>query len=197
MDFVHRVVERSALFYYLRVPTYWGTLSRVRDALALGEGERLLDVGCGTGMAAVLARGFYVGVDTTARYLAYARRTAAPGRHFVAMSAFELAFADRAFDKAVVVNMVHHLDEPAVERLLAELRRVVRGRVVLLDAAPDAANRVERFLLRHDRGHHIRERDALRAILARHFTVRREEVFHNTVRTAPQVLFDLEPRRLG
>lgn len=198
MGALHRFIERSSLFYYLRVPTYWGTMQRMREALALRDGERLLDVGCGTGMAAVLARGLYVGVDTTVPYLAFAqRRVADAACHFVAMSALELAFADNAFDKAVVINMVHHLDEPTVDALLVQLTRVVRGKVVLLDAAPDAANRFERFLLRHDRGHYIRERDALRAILARHFTLRGEEVFHNTVHTVPQVMFHLEPRDAG
>ncbi len=196
MGLVHRFIESGALFYYLRLPTYWGTMDRIRDALGLREGERLLDVGCGTGAAAALARGTYVGVDTTIPYLAFARRrTADAAQHFVAMSALELAFADQSFEKAVVINMVHHLDEPTLDGLLAQLTRVVRDRVVLLDAAPDAANRLEAFFLRHDRGDYIRPRSDLRAIIARHFAIQREEVFHNAIHTLPQVMFQLEPLR--
>jgi hypothetical protein len=89
--------------------------------------------------------------------------------------------------------MVHHLDETILDRLLAQLRGVVRKRVIVLDVAPDASNPVSRFFLGHDRGDHIRERAALRAVLERHFQVEREDIFHNLLRTIPQVLFTMKP----
>jgi len=44
---------------------------------------------------------------------------------------------DRLFDKAVLINVVHHLDEDTLDRLFIDLRRVVRRGVVVLDADPE------------------------------------------------------------
>src|SRR5512143_3442451 len=112
MDLVEGLFSQPALFHYLRRPIYLGTLPRLSAALALAPQESLLDVGCGTGTCAALTNGGrYVGIDTSLSYLRYCRRRLAGGRfEFLAMSAFESAFADRAFDKAIVINVVHHLD---------------------------------------------------------------------------------------
>jgi len=194
--FIGRVAGSSALFHYARLPAYWGTMSRLARALDLQPGERLLDVGCGTGIGAGLTRGMYVGVDTDTTYVRFAQaHRRRPTRSFVRMSALDLGFRAGAFDKAVLINMVHHLDGAVLERLLAQLIGVVRRKVVVVDAAPDTANRVSGFLLAHDRGHHVRTRRDLRALLERRYQIEREETFHNTLRYVSQVLFVLVPKR--
>jgi len=188
------LVENDTLFHVLRLPAYWGTLPHLVRAVDAGAGERLLDIGCGTGLGMSLTRGTYVGIDTELRYLRMARRRApGPRCSFLWMSAVDLGFRDGVFDKAVLINMVHHLEEADVDRLLLQLSRVVRGRVVVLDAAPDIANRVGRFILAHDRGRYVRRLADLRALLARRYVIEREEVFYNATRTVRQVLFTLAP----
>jgi SAM-dependent methyltransferase len=192
---IEKIFARPALFFHLRRPIYLGSLARLRAALALHPGESLLDVGCGTGMCAPLARGTYVGIDATMAYLRFAStRWRSPTRSFVAMDAFDCGFAAQTFDKAILVNMVHHLDDAATDALFAQLRRIVRGRVVVMDAAPEIANPVERFVLRYDRGDHIRDGDRLRPLLTRHFDLEHEERFHNALHIVPQVIFSLRPR---
>lgn len=193
--FLRGMAANAALFDVTRAIAYAGTYPRLAAALALRDGERLLDLGCGTGVAARLRRGSYVGVDPTWGGLTVAQRRV-PGGSFAAMSAGALGFRRDAFDKAVCVNVVHHLDAALLDAALLELRRVVRGRVVVLDVAPELANPLERFFIRHDRGEHVRSRDGLRALLARRYTIEREEVFHNTFRTVPQALFVLIPEPL-
>jgi SAM-dependent methyltransferase len=167
----------------------------MRQALAVELGERLLDVGCGGGMGARLTRGFYVGVDTDLTYLRFARqRLRRLGTHsFLSMSAMELAFRDGAFDKGMMLNVVHHLDDDMVDRFFRELRRVVRKKVFVLDHAPEHDNFVSGWLLSLDRGEHFRRRDELRPLLARHWDIEREEAFYNTERTISHVLFTLVP----
>jgi len=190
----HRVgstlsIER--VFHLTRPPAYWGTTPRLGAALALEPGERLLEVGCGTGFGARLARSRYVGLDTHLRSVAFAHRRRREGVDFVCGGAPCLPFASESFDKAVLINVVHHLDEDTLDRLFIDLRRVVRRGVVVLDADPARANRVERFFLAHDRGDHIRPRERLRELLARHFDLVSEKCFHNALHTIPQVLFHL------
>ncbi len=188
------LLDLGPVFHYLRIPGYWGLLDRLAVELAPRPDERVLDVGCGTGLAARLAPGHYVGVDASLPYLRMTRRWARAATVSVAQTdGAVLPFRDGAFDKAIVVNVVHHLDDDAVDRLLAELRRTVRGDVVLADADPEKANPLEAFLLRHDRGDHIRPHATLRARLARRYRVASEQRFHNAIHTIPQVVFKLSP----
>jgi SAM-dependent methyltransferase len=191
------VLRQPRLFHFGRIPTYLGSMGWIRDALEMAAGERLLDVGCGTGLCAAAAgAGSYVGIDDCVPYLDFGRRRPGSARRtFVAMSATHRGFAAGSFDKALVVNLVHHLEVDGIDRLFDQLTRLVTRRIVLLDAAPDAANAVERFLLAHDRGAYIRPRAELRRLLERHCVVEDEVVFHNFIRTAPQVMFRLTPKR--
>jgi SAM-dependent methyltransferase len=113
-------------------PTYDGFAGATRlfvPALvqAAGEaaGRRVLDIACGTGVAAQAAAdaGAHVtGVDFSAAMLAMAR-SLHPDIAFQAGDAEQLPFADRSFD-AVISNFgVHHVEHP--ERAIAEARRVL------------------------------------------------------------------------
>lgn len=193
---VHAAARNAALFHYTRSIAYLGITRRLAAALELAEGERLLDVGCGTGFFARLARGPYVGFDTTQASLAFGRRHYAPARHaFLAMSATHLGLADRSIDRAVIVNVAHHLTDDVLDGLLRDLRRVVTKRVLLVDLDPDSGNPLEDWFMHRDRGAFLRSRATLRALAARHWTIEAEALFHNTLHTQPQMLFRLAPRR--
>ncbi len=107
-------------------------------ALALSGGERVLDVACGTGNAALVAQragANVTGLDTSPRLLEVARERM-PSGEFVHGDAAQLPFGDATFDAAVSVFGVIFA-RPA-ERVVAELARVVRpgGRVVITTWPP-------------------------------------------------------------
>jgi ubiquinone/menaquinone biosynthesis C-methylase UbiE len=194
---IHRVVRSPAVFYYARTHFYWGTMKRLRRTIDIQRGERLLDVGCGSGMGAGLTRGMYVGVDTDMTYLRFAR---ARLRHktthtFMAMSALDLGFQDAAFDKAMMLYVVHHLDAAMADRFLGHLARVVRKRVYVLDHDIDRDNAVSGWLVRQDRGAYMRPYTELHDLLGHHYEVENVERFFNAERTIACVLFTLAPRR--
>ena len=191
---VHAAARNTALFHYTRWIAYLGVAPRLAAALGLGDGERLLDVGCGTGFFARLARGPYVGFDTALPSLAFGRRRHSPARHaFLVMSATHLGLADASVDRALIVNVAHHLTDGALDDLLRDLRRVVTKRVVLVDLDPDNGNPLENWFMRHDRGAFLRSREEMRRLAARHWTVEGEALFHNALHTQPQMLFSLAP----
>jgi SAM-dependent methyltransferase len=109
------------------------------------EGERVLDVGCGTGNAALLAaaRGARVtGVDPAARLLDVARsRAAAQGLEadFVAGEASSLPLGDGEAD--VLLSVFGVIFAPDVAAAAAEMARVCApsGRIVLTAWIPDGA----------------------------------------------------------
>jgi SAM-dependent methyltransferase len=102
-------------------------------------GKRVLDIGCGTGAAlAVLDQEFQCtvsGVDPSAGMLEQARRKL-PGADIREGVAEDLPFADEAFDAALMMTVVQHVDR---RRAFPETRRVLAngGRFVI--ATPDPA----------------------------------------------------------
>jgi ubiquinone/menaquinone biosynthesis C-methylase UbiE len=103
-------------------------------------GRRVLDVGCGTGAhAAIFAERFgceVAGLDASAGMLREARAKL-PSADFRLGVAEELPFPDDAFDAALTMLVVHHLDRP---RAFAEVRRVLvpRGRLLITTPNPEA-----------------------------------------------------------
>lgn len=102
--------------------------------LAPVAGRRVLDVGTGTGRAAIAlaSRGASVtAVDASAEMLAVAERRAKEAGVPVAFArgdAHGLDFADRSFDAVVCLRVLMHA--PGWQGSLAELCRVARERVV-------------------------------------------------------------------
>jgi len=148
-------------------------------ALAPLPGRRIVDVGTGTGRAAVgLARGgaAIVGLDYSAEMIRVARARAADAGVHVAYGladAHRLPLADRSVDAAVSLRLLMHaLDW---RQCVAELCRVARWRVVIdfpalasVAAIESGARRVARRFGRRTEAYRvIAERDAA-AALAQH-----------------------------
>lgn len=127
----------------------------IRPAFAmLGDidGARVLDYGCGHGMASVvLARSGarVTGFDLSAGYVAEARRRAVANEvvaDFVQADAEDLPFANGSFDAVWGCAILHHLD---LRRAGAELRRVLRPGGVAVFCEPWGGNPLLQFARRH------------------------------------------------
>lgn len=107
--------------------------------LGLRAGERVLEVGCGTGMlwrqnAARIPAGAALTLTDSSRGMLGAARVAlaslAPAPRFALADAQRLPFPDRSFDLVLANHMLYHV--PDRHRALAELARVLAagGRLV-------------------------------------------------------------------
>lgn len=109
------------------------TFQALAAAVGIQPGQRVLDVGCGTGYFARLiaarvgADGLVVGVDPSISMLNYARRKAARtvNSEFQIGAAEALQAPDDHFDVVVSSLVMHHLPEDLRLRALQEMRRVL------------------------------------------------------------------------
>jgi len=125
--------------------------ARFRDGLvhdlAPAPRERILDIGCGTGvLAARIASRVpgvqVVGVDPDAgalRLAARKGRTAAARVSRCAALGERLPFPDSSFDRVVSSLALHHVPDEVKEQVLQEARRVLRPGGTLLLADFDTA----------------------------------------------------------
>lgn len=174
-----------------RQPELWNALRWVAEAGYRGERaaidrelepwrdrgrRRFLDFGCGTGaFADCFPPECYVGVDISTVYLAHARK-ARPGL-FAAASGDGIALRSQRFDAALVVGVIHHLGDELARATVAELRRVLRPEATLLvmeDIPPPGIWNLPGHAMHWiDRGGHIRDDAAYRALFSPHFAVTR------------------------
>jgi SAM-dependent methyltransferase len=99
---------------------------------ALGPPAPLLNLGAGTGNYEPADR-WVVAVEPSVEMIRQRPARAAPAVRAVAQA---LPFADGAFEAGLAVLTVHHWPDPLAG--LRELRRVVRGRIVILTFDPAA-----------------------------------------------------------
>jgi ubiquinone/menaquinone biosynthesis C-methylase UbiE len=109
-------------------------------------GEALLDVGCGTGSLAIVAKrqvgptGMVSGIDPSpamiARALSKASKAGTDVRFEIA-AAEALPFPAAQFDVVLSTLMLHHLPRPVRQQFVREVRRVLKpeGRLLVVDFA--------------------------------------------------------------
>jgi len=93
------------------------------------DGERILDVGTGTGAAAstlasMLPASRIVGVDPSEGFIAQARKAASARLEFEVGDAQALRFGDASFDQAMALLVFNFIPHP--DQALREMRRVTR-----------------------------------------------------------------------
>ncbi|MGE5813471.1 MAG: class I SAM-dependent methyltransferase [Acidobacteriota bacterium] len=172
-------------------------IGRVWDALinqaSIAPGQRVLDIGCGTGGLVVRLKQLHpdvtvVGLDPDAKALARAQRKSEAAGAGIQL---DQAFSDRmpypggSFDRVLSSFMFHHLSKEAKIRTLSEVRRVLGpgGSLHLVDFAgrPGAHG----FLMRIFHAGDVMADNAADRVITR----MREAGFATSARVKRQALF--------
>jgi SAM-dependent methyltransferase len=133
----------------------------------------VLDVGCGPGTNASCFPGCdYLGLDINPRYIASATRRYGPRFRLADVTRDDLGVGG-AYDCILINSLLHHLPDPAVERVLARVSSSLApgGTVHVLDLVLPEQPSVARLLTRIDRGYYPRPAARWRELFTAHFTL--------------------------
>lgn len=124
-----------------------GIRSQLYRQVGLQHADRVLDVGCGTGVItrelAERTRGQVIGLDIDPQMVAAAQRLSAAGSvRYEQGDALQLPYPDRHFDLVTCHFLLLWVADPA--RAVNEMARVTRpGGSVLIAAEPDYGGRID------------------------------------------------------
>lgn len=128
------------LLWLMREKRFKGDLI---EQAKITNGNRVLDVGCGTGTLAIMTKRIHpdaevVGIDADSKILGIARDKAAKAGINVTLDqgmADQLPYGDSSFDRVLSSLFLHHLSTENKRRTLREVFRVLRshGRLVVVD----------------------------------------------------------------
>lgn len=169
------------------------TRELVRRELDAGSGDSVLDVCCGTGDFADLVSGSYLGIDLNERFIRRARERygGTSNKQFEVMDATRMRMEAGSYDRAMIVNAMHHFDDDLNRGILAELSRVARGRIIIVDAIPDPEGWLKRLVISSDRGDHVRPLDEQLDLIGEALNVERHYAFDSGL--IVQVMFVCSP----
>jgi ubiquinone/menaquinone biosynthesis C-methylase UbiE len=138
IEIFNRIAPVYRIFYRTQVRSYSRLLQTNRDLLAIRDGGRILDIGCGTGALTYSLKMMnfdIVGIDASPAMIEQARRA---NRHagitFMESDISEgLDFESKSFDLVIGSYIAHGLSEHDRIRLFEESKRLAKEQVIFHD----------------------------------------------------------------
>lgn len=149
-------------------------------------GDRVLDIGCGTGeVTRYLSETTYVGVDRHRPYIDFATRNFGNHGQFICADVADHIEVFRgSFDIVIANGLLHHLEDALANRLFQIGAQVLteKGRMLTVDPCryPGQAW-ITRFIVNRDRGSNVRQLEEYPGLARDVFPEVRSSLWHGFV----------------
>jgi ubiquinone/menaquinone biosynthesis C-methylase UbiE len=90
--------------------------------------EKLLDIGCGSGISTIVWNCDCTGIDPSEELIKIARKNY-PNKKFVVANAEEIPFPDKTFDVITCITAIHNFSD--IRKAIGEIKRVCKDRVII------------------------------------------------------------------
>lgn len=160
------------------------------------KSDTVLDFGCGTGAYSQIVTGKYLGVDIDESLISYARiKYGSVRKIFLTGTLKDLSVTKKVqkIDKAIVVNVLHHLNDNQVHENLSFLRKLIKKYLVIVDMDKAESNLWQKFLHLFDDGHFIRSREEFKKLIEQHFVIKKSFIYFPPTRSIRLCLFKCYP----
>jgi SAM-dependent methyltransferase len=162
----------------------------LRDCFSSFEGSAVLDLGCGTGIAANFASADveYYGIDVSAQYIDKVLDRKSDAKVFIG-SVSDIKPYDSVrlahTDLALALGLFHHIDDYEMMKCLENLRSSMSTGSVLKSFDPvidNSTTKVAAWVARNDRGQNLRSVDELCSIFEQFSFKVRSRIERNVIR---------------
>ena len=183
--------KTTGFWYYLfDMPTVYNSVRSIllfgkgkmfqelKTATGVTRGEALLDVGSGPGELSKLFSEEYAGVDYSKNYIEYAQKKY-PKKKFFQGNVLDLSIPEKSYDIVLLASFIHHFNDEEVKKILINMNKVARKRIVLLEPCPWKANPLAALFLKLDRGAHIRSFKEQKRLIEEQFTIEKSHTFNS------------------
>jgi len=145
----------------------------IKKYLTVRDSEKILDIGCGTGEFSVFFKPEnYTGIDIEPAYINYAKKNY-QGK-FLLGDATRLPFSENSFDRAVILGVLHHLNDSLCHKIFIEMKRALNSgaRILIMEDVSGAGDGwLTKKLHSFDKGGYIRTAEEYQILLQTHFKI--------------------------
>ncbi len=184
LSYFHKYLDNPTLFNFVRHILDGGQIEYMEKYLEGVAHESVVDIACGTGDICKAVKKDYVGIDFCESFITYANKAyGGQKKKFIVMDATRLTLPRKSFDVAMLVNMIHHLNDAEVKTAIDSAIELSKKYVLILDVIPKK-NPITKFFLSIDRGANFRPLEAQKELLTNSGKIRlvSEDSFHSTSR---------------
>lgn len=175
----HRIIANPWVFdRFQNLMGVQKTIRRLKPYLAEAGGRVVLDIGGGTGNfgTVVPQTSTYICLDIDwQKHEGFKRKW--PKAMAIQGDATQICLRDKSVDYAICVSLTHHLTNEQLPMLFSELARVVKRRLVFLDAVQTTDSKISALLWRYDRGAYPKSAQTLKTTIERYFDIEQIEQY--------------------
>lgn len=181
-----RVILSHPFFYssfQLLMGAHKGRQDFVDKLIKPFQGIKILDIGCGPAdILSYLPDTDYWGFDISEEYIKHAQEKFSKRGHFQCKQLQPSDLAELPpFDIVLAIGLIHHLDDLTATAIMQLASKALKagGRLLTIDPCLDSSqNQIARFLVQHDRGQNVRDKNGYLAIAKTTFDSPKVEVRH-------------------